>query len=53
MIKIIFGIETTRQDNIGKDQEFPVLNGSVTYDNMEEYKLFLFMSVFTPYGSLG
>ena len=36
---IIFGIETTRQDNIGKDQGLSTLNGSVTYDNMEEYKL--------------
>jgi len=36
---IIFGIETTRQDNIGKDQAITGYNGSVTYDNMEEYKL--------------
>jgi len=35
---IILGVETSYQDNIGKDKAVPTLVGSVVYDDMVEYK---------------
>ena len=36
---IIVGIEASYQDNVGKDQALPGLNGYAVYDDMKEYKL--------------
>jgi len=36
---IIFGIEASYQDNVGEDQAIGVLDGTVVYDDMKEYKL--------------
>jgi len=36
---IMLGFETSYQDNVGKDEAVPNLNGWVVYDDMVEYKL--------------
>ena len=35
---IIFGIEASYQDNVGEDQAIAILNGTVVFDDMKEYK---------------
>ena len=36
---IMFGVETSYQDNVGQDEAVPGLAGYVVYDDMVEYKL--------------